>query len=58
MYFVIYWAGNTPTMGGTFPTLDLATTAFNWYQTLTGVTFVQMLTVATTSVSTWGTPPN
>lgn len=56
MYFVVYWSGNVPTFGGIFPTQDLAQNAYNWFVTIEGVTYVQMLICDTKSVATWGTP--
>lgn len=57
IYFVFYGNSNSYTCGGTFSDLSQAQAAFDWFKTLNGITYAQILSISADTVSSWGTPP-
>lgn len=56
MYVIAYY-NNGWNISELMIDLPTAQNAFNWFQTLSGTTYVVLMSWPTTSISTWGTPP-
>lgn len=57
LYAVGYYSASGWSLGGPFIALSDAQNAYNWYITLSGITYVVMLSWQTTTVQSWGTAP-
>ena len=57
LYFVIYW-NETANVAGPYVQLSDAQAAASWFQSLSGTTYVQTVSLVTTAISTWGTAPS
>lgn len=57
IYFIVYGDANTTNCNGPIAGLSQAQSAFDWFKSLSGITYVQLLSINADTVSSWGTPP-